>query len=104
MKITAVSCHPGGVAPQRDVISGWEGPTRPVDLCAKDTDLARWTISPEGDPQKATQLRKEGDVGRSIGSPWPGHSLGGCLGHLPHPYGAARGQHAGTSHAALSCS
>ena len=40
VKITAVSCHPGGV----------------------DTDLARWTISPEGDPQKATQLRKEGRV------------------------------------------
>jgi len=34
---TAVSCHPGGV----------------------DTDLARWTISPDGDPQKATQLRKD---------------------------------------------
>eukprot|EP00435_Cladocopium_sp_Y103_P034518 s900_g8.t3 len=34
---TAVSCHPGGV----------------------DTDLARWTISPDGDPNKATQLRKD---------------------------------------------
>ncbi|CAK8989710.1 Phenylacetaldehyde reductase (2-phenylethanol synthase) [Durusdinium trenchii] len=37
LKITAVSCHPGAV----------------------DTDLARWTISPEGDPGKATQMRKE---------------------------------------------
>jgi len=36
-KATAVSCHPGGV----------------------DTDLARWTITPDGDPQKATQLRKD---------------------------------------------
>lgn len=37
LKATAVSCHPGGV----------------------DTDLARWTISPDGDPNKATQLRKD---------------------------------------------
>eukprot|EP00439_Symbiodinium_sp_Y106_P064704 s574_g10.t1 len=34
---TAVSCHPGGV----------------------DTDLQRWTVTADGDPQKATQLRKD---------------------------------------------
>ena len=28
---------------------------------AEDTDLARWTISPDGDPNKATQLRKDGE-------------------------------------------
>ncbi|CAE7509236.1 engB [Symbiodinium natans] len=34
---TAVSCHPGGV----------------------DTDLARWTMTADGDPQKAMRLRKD---------------------------------------------
>ena len=28
----------------------------------EDTDLARWTISPDGDPKKATQLRKDGGI------------------------------------------
>ncbi|CAE7356810.1 engB [Symbiodinium pilosum] len=37
---TAVSCHPGGV----------------------DTDLQRWTVTADGDPKKATQLRKDTPV------------------------------------------
>jgi len=40
VKATAVSCHPGGV----------------------DTDLQRWTVTSDGDPQKAIKLRKDTPV------------------------------------------